>query len=162
TFALLSSITGKGSAAARAQALRSLFSRATEPEQDFLRRLLYGELRQGALEGVLVDAVARAAGVSAARVRRAAMMAGDLGLVARAALTEGDAAGVLDAFVVQLMRPVQPMLAESADDIESAIARVGDASLEYKIDGARIQLHKSGDDVRIYSRALRDLTASLP
>src|SRR5438094_8900527 len=88
------------------------------------------------------------------------MMAGDLAPVARAALTAGDSA--LDAFAVQLMRPVQPMLAESAETVGAALDRTGDAALEYKIDGARIQVHKSGDDVRVYSRALRDLTASLP
>ena len=159
-FDALSKMSGKGSGAARAQALRALFSRATGPEQDFLRRLLYGELRQGALEGVLVDAVARAARVPAARLRRAAMMAGDLGPVARAVLISGDSA--LDAFVIQLMRPVQPMLADSEDTVEAALARTGDASLEYKIDGARIQVHKAGDQVCVYSRTLRDLTPSLP
>jgi len=159
-FATVAAISGQGSARARSQALRALFGQATADEQEFLRRLLYGELRQGALEGVLVDAVARAANVPAARVRRAAMMAGDLGPVANAALVDGDAA--LDAFVVQLMRPVQPMLAESEESVGAAMARAGDASLEYKIDGARIQVHKAGDEVRVYSRALRDLTPTLP
>jgi DNA ligase-1 len=159
-FAALCRIAGRGAAAARAEALRTLFSRATTAEHDFLRRLLYSELRQGALEGVLIEAVARAAAVPAARVRRAAMLAGDLGSVARAALTEGDAA--LDAFVIQLMRPVQPMLADSAATVDDALEAIGDASLEYKLDGARIQVHKAGDDVRIFSRSLRDVTASAP
>jgi DNA ligase-1 len=159
-FAALATITGKGSAAARTAILRRLFERATAPEQDFLRRLLYGELRQGALEGVLVEAVALAASVPAAQLRRAAMMAGDLGVVARAALTDGAAA--LDGFVVQLMRPVQPMLAETGASVGDALERLGDASIEYKLDGARVQIHKAGDDVRLYSRTLRDVTPSAP
>jgi len=160
TFAELADLGGKGSAAERGQALRRLFSRATAGEQDFLRRLLYGELRQGALEGVLVEAVARAARVGAGRLRRAAMLAGDLGPVARAALTSGDSA--LDAFVVRLMRPIQPMLAESEESVEAALDQLGDATLEYKLDGARIQVHKSNDDVRIFSRTLRDVTEAAP
>jgi DNA ligase-1 len=159
-FGQLRGIGGAGAGARRAQLLRSLFSRATAGEQNFLRRLLYGELRQGALEGVLVDAVARAAAIAPARVRRAAMMAGSLGAVARAALAQGDAA--LDAFSIQLLRPVQPMLAESAETIDAALDALGDASIEYKLDGARIQVHKAGDEVRLFSRALREVTASAP
>jgi DNA ligase-1 len=159
-FATLAELGGKGSAAERSAALRRLFARATRDEQDFLRRLLYGELRQGALEGVLIEAIARAARVSAAHVRRAAMMAGDLGPAAHAALTGGQAA--IDAFAVQLMRPIQPMLAESEDDVEAAVNRLGDASLEYKLDGARIQVHKADDEVRIFSRTLRDVTEAAP
>ena len=109
-------------------------------------RLLVGELRQGALEGVMIDAIAAAAGVPAADVRRAAMVAGSLGAVARAALTEG-AAG-LARFAVALHRPVQPMLAQPADDIADAMARLGTAALEWKVDGARVQVHKAGDDDR--------------
>jgi ATP-dependent DNA ligase I len=159
-FAALAELGGKGSAGERTQALRRVFSRATAAEQDFLRRLLYGELRQGALEGVLVEAVARAARVSASHVRRAAMLAGDLGPVARAALTAGDSA--LDAFVVQLARPIQPMLAESGESVDAALDQLGDASLEYKLDGARIQVHKANDEVRIFSRTLRDVSEAAP
>jgi DNA ligase-1 len=159
-FGELCAIAGKGAATARARALTHLFARASSEEQHFLRRLLYGELRQGALEGVLVDAVARAAAIPPARIRRAAMMAGSLGHVARIALSQGDAA--LDAFSIQLLRPVQPMLAESADSVDEALDELGDASLEYKIDGARIQVHKAGGDVRMYSRTLRDVTAAAP
>ena len=159
-FGRLGSISGAGSARARAGALRDLFRRATADEQDFLRRLLFGELRQGALEGVLVDAVAKAASVPAARVRRAAMLAGNLSPVARAAITSGEAA--LDPFAVQLMRPVQPMLAESAETVDAALEELGDASLEYKLDGARVQVHKAGDDVRIFSRTSRDVTVAAP
>ena len=159
-FSELGSIGGAGSARGRAQVLRELFVRATAAEQEFLRRLVHGELRQGALEGVLVDAIARAAKVPAAGVRRAAMMTGDLGPVARAALREGMRA--LDAFAVQLMVPVRPMLADSEDDVDAAMASLGDASLEYKLDGARTQVHKQGDDVRVFSRTLKDITAAVP
>ena len=159
-FDALVGVSGKGSAAERARILRSLFSRSSEVEQDFLRRLLHGELRQGALEGVLLEALARAARVDAARLRRAAMMAGGLGPVAHAALTRGNDA--LDAFAVQLMRPVRPMLAESGNTVEDAMDQVGDAALEYKIDGARVQVHKAGEDVAIFSRTLNDVTASAP
>jgi len=160
TFEALAAVEGKGSGAERARLLGSLFARATAAEQDFLRRLLFGELRQGALGGVLVDAVARAAQVPATAVRRAAMMAGDLGPVARAALSGGEAA--LTAFVVQLMRPVQPMLADSADSVDQALEQLGETALEYKLDGARVQVHKQGDDVRMFSRTLRDVTVAAP
>src|SRR5262245_8478992 len=159
-FVRLAAATGPGSAEARAQQLRALFERATAAEQDFLMRLLFGELRQGALEGVLVDAVGRAAGIPAQRIRRAAMLAGDLAVVARAAIVEGDAA--LSAFALQLFKPVQPMLADSAADVSGALADLGEASLEYKLDGARIQVHKADDDVRVYSRNLRDVTVAVP
>jgi DNA ligase-1 len=159
-FGALVAVAGKGSGAERTRLLRALFGRSTAAEQDFLRRLLFGELRQGALEGVLIEAIARAGRVDAARVRRAAMMAGDLGPVARAALTTGNDA--LDAFAVQLMRPVRPMLAESGDSVGDAIDQLGDAAIEYKVDGARVQVHKSGDDVAIFSRTLNDVTASAP
>jgi DNA ligase-1 len=159
-LALVARMSGPGSTRGKTDALRGVFSRATRPEQDFLARLMFGELRQGALEGVLVEAIARAAHVPAADVRRAAMMAGDLGAVARVALTEGQAA--LARFLVQLFRPVQPMLADSAQSIADALARTGQAALEYKLDGARIQVHKDGDEVRVYSRNLRDVTPAVP
>jgi DNA ligase-1 len=159
-FADVARARGKGSAAERARALGGLFERATAEEQDFLRRLLYGELRQGALEGVLVDALARAAGVSSTRLRRAAMMAGELGPVARAALTGGETA--LDAFGVRPLSPVQPMLADSEETVGDALTRHGDTALEYKLDGARVQVHKAGDAVQIFSRTLNDVTASAP
>jgi DNA ligase-1 len=133
---------------------------ATDTEQDFLRRLLFGELRQGALEGVLTDAVARAAGIAPARIRRAVMLAGDLAPVARAALVEGEAG--LAPFSLRPFQPVQPMLADSAADTVEALDTLGEASLEYKLDGARIQVHKVDDDVRVYSRSLRDVTIAVP
>jgi DNA ligase-1 len=159
-FERIAATSGPGSVSSRAALLRHLFARATTDEQRFLAHLLFGELRQGALEGVLVEAIARAGGIASARVRRAVMMAGDLATVARAALTGGDAA--LDAFTVQLLRPVQPMLADTADTVADAIDRLGRAALEFKLDGARIQVHKAGDDVRVFSRHLRDVTAAVP
>jgi DNA ligase 1 len=151
---------GAGSTAAKTTLLRELFSGVTAEEQDFLARLLFGELRQGALEGVLIEAVARAARLPGATIRRAAMMAGTLAPVARAALVEGEAA--LARFMVQVMRPVQPMLADSAEDLEEAWTRIAEPSLEYKLDGARVQVHKADDDVRVFSRALNDVTPAVP
>ena len=159
-FAELQTVAGSGAARRRAQVLATLFGQVTVDEQDFLVRLLYGELRQGALEGVLLDAVARAAGIPGARVRRAAMLAGDLGRVAQAALSGGPSG--LEQFGLQLLQPVQPMLANSAEDVGAALEQIDDAALEYKMDGARIQVHKAGNDVVVYSRALRPVTAAVP
>jgi ATP-dependent DNA ligase I len=159
-FARIAMLAGAGSAASRAQLLRELFGRATRDEQDFLMRLLFGELRQGALEGILMDAVARASGIQAGRIRRAAMLAGDLASVARAVLVDGDAA--LSQFILQPFQPVQPMLADSASDVHDALATLGEASFDYKLDGARIQVHKVGDEVKVYSRNLRDVTLAVP
>jgi ATP-dependent DNA ligase I len=157
----VATVSGAGSAGSKAEILRQLFSRAAEAERDFLIRLLFGELRQGALEGVLLDAVGRASHVPAASIRRAAMFAGALGPVARAALVEGDSA--LIRFMLQPFQPVQPMLADSAEDVEDALAELGgEASLEYKLDGARIQVHKADGEVRVYSRSLRDVTVAVP
>jgi DNA ligase-1 len=159
-FERIANASGAGSTVEKMALLRGLFERATFEEQEFLVRLLVGELRQGALEGVLTDAVARAARLPSAAVRRAAMMAGDLPRVAEAALLDGEAA--LARFSVQLLRPVQPMLADSASDLGDALARVSDAALEVKLDGARIQVHKAGDEVRVFSRTLRDVTQAVP
>ncbi len=159
-FERIATSAGPGSAAAKAGILRDLLRRATRDEQDFLVRLLYGELRQGALEAVLLEAAARAWNIAPARLRRAAMFAGGLAPVAAAAMSGGDRA--LDAFVVRPFQPVRPMLAGSADDLDQALHELGAASLEYKLDGARIQVHKSGDDVRVYSRSLRDVTGAVP
>lgn len=156
----LESLTAIRGSREKQAALRSLLGRATEPEQRFLFALLVGELRQGALEGLMVDALAKAANLPADRVRRAVMMAGDFAEVARALLTDGEAA--LSRFDVQLFRPVQPMLAQTAEDASEAMENLGEASLEYKLDGARIQVHKSGDEVRVYSRQLNEVTAAVP
>lgn len=160
-FTEIKGIAGKGSQALRADAVRSLFAAATDAEQTFLRRLLGGELRQGALAGVMADAVAKAAGIPAAEVRRAAMLAGDLPAVAAAALTDGRAA--LAAFQLQVGRPVGPMLAQTATDVADALERLGGtAVLEAKLDGARVQIHRKGSDVSVYTRSLDDVTHRLP
>ena len=156
----LSATSGKGSAAARAEQLGALFARATSDERDFLARLIVGELRQGALEGVMLDAIARAAALPAQDVRRAAMYAGGLAAVAKAALTEG-AAG-LARFSIRLLQPVQPMLATPAEDVAGALAALGTAALEWKLDGARVQVHKAGEEVRVFTRNLNDVTAAVP
>jgi ATP-dependent DNA ligase I len=159
-FDRVAASSGAGSTGARAGLLRDLFARATRDEQDFLVRLLFGELRQGALEGVLVEAVAKAASIPPADLRRAAMLAGDLAPVATVALTEG--ASGLSQFLLQPFHPVQPMLAESAANVADAIGALGETSFEYKLDGARIQVHKVDDEVRVYSRTLRDVTTAVP
>ncbi len=159
-FATIAGIRGAGAAARRTEALAQLFARAGDAEQDFLVRLVVGELRQGALQGVMLDAVAQAAGVPVAMLRRAAMSAGGLGEVARAALTEG--AGVLDAFAIRPMQPLLPMLSQSAESPAEALERFGTAAFEWKLDGARVQVHKAGDEVRVYTRNLNDVTARVP
>jgi DNA ligase-1 len=159
-FGQIAASSGSGTAAARAGLLRDLLDRATLEEQDFLVRLLFGELRQGALEGLLVEAVARAAGLPPDRVRRAAMLAGALEPVARAALVEGDQG--LAGFTLSLFQPIQPMLADSAGDVGGALSSLGEASLEYKLDGARIQVHKDRDQIKVFTRNLRDVTDAVP
>jgi DNA ligase-1 len=160
TFEAIAGRRGPGSAAERSRTLGTLFARATPAEQHFLRRLLVGELRQGALEGLLVEAIARAVALPPADVRRAAMLAGDTADVARAALIEG--APGLARFRLEVLRPVQPMLAQTTDTATDALARLGAAVAEQKIDGARIQVHRDGDDVRVFTRQLNDVTAAVP
>ena len=151
---------GPGSQAARRETLAAVLEHATEPEQRFLIRLLGGELRQGALTGVMVDAVARASGIPAADVRRAHMLAGDLAVVAHAALVDGPEG--LGRFRLEVLRPVGPMLAHSAADVAEALARTGTAGIEWKLDGARLQVHRSGDDVRAFTRSLAEVTDRVP
>ncbi len=153
TLERISITTGKGSAGVKQRLLGDLFSRATAEEQDFLFRLLTGELRQGALEGLMVAAVAKARELPASDVRRAMMLAGNLGAVAK---------GDLKSFAIQLFRPIKPMLAQTATDVDEALAELRSASFEFKLDGIRIQVHKKGKQVRIYSRTLNDITAELP
>ncbi len=160
SLAELSNISGAGSEGRRRELLNHLFGRATGEEQQFLTALLGGELRQGALEGVMLDALAKASGISADRIRRAAMMAGGGAAIARAVFEHGEAS--LAQFDIQLFRPVQPMLAGTADDASEAIDELGEAALEYKFDGARVQVHKSGDEVAIYTRQLNDVSAAVP
>lgn len=157
----LAATRGAGSAAHRAALLVELFARATAPEQAFLLRLLVGELRQGALAGLMVEAIAAAARLAVAQVRRAAMYAPALGAVARAALHGG--ATALGAFQLELFSPVSPMLAQTAADVGEALRELpGELAFEWKMDGARIQLHKRDDEVRIYTRSLNDVTAAVP
>ena len=148
TLERISTTAGKGSATEKQRLLSDLFSRATAEEQDFLFRLLTGELRQGALEGIMVEAVAKARDLPASDVRRATMLAGNLGAVA-----SGDVAS----FKVELFRPIKPMLAKTAADVEEALAELGPAAFEYKFDGIRIQVHKRGSEVRVYSRILNEI-----
>lgn len=159
TFTEIGAVAGKGSQARRAALLTGLFAAATETEQTFLVRLLGGELRQGALIGIMTDAVAKAAGLPAAVVQRAAMLGGELPAVAAAALTGGS----LDAFTLQVGRPVGPMLAQTATDVAGALERHdGTTIFEAKLDGARVQIHRRGDDVTVYTRSLDDVTGRLP
>ncbi len=161
TFDHIAGLSGPGSKTARRDALGRLFARATAAERDFLIRLLLGEIRQGALEGVLIEGIAEAADISTDEIRRAVMLASDPAPVALAALSEGRAA--LGQFRLEPMAPLRPMLAQPAEDIESAMAALGgEAQLEYKLDGARVQIHRVGPAVRIFSRALNDVTESLP
>jgi DNA ligase-1 len=175
-FGEVGAVTGAGAQAARRQLLAGLFDRATAGERDFLTRLIAGELHQGALEGVMVEAVARAAGVPAAEVRRAHLLGGSLPAVAAAALSAaagggqdagGAAAGqaasaALRSFGLQVGRPLRPMLASSASSVAAAFARVSPAAVEWKIDGIRIQVHRDDSGVAVFTRTLDDITARVP
>jgi len=160
TLSDIGAISGTGSRQARLDALGGLFARATGDERDFLRRLILGELRQGALEAALADGIAAAAGVSDAAVRRAVMLAGSLSPVAVAAMGEGEAG--LARFRLKPMGPVRPMLAQPAETMGGALDALGEAALEYKLDGARVQVHRLGQEVKIFSRQLNDVTTGLP
>ncbi len=157
---LVQETTGSGSAAKRKEILGELLGRATEQEGDFVKRLFTGELRQGALAGVMIDAIAKAAGVSGTIARRALMLSGDLTRTAEIALTEGEE-GLRDVGF-ELFRPVLPMLASTAESVGDAVASFDRASVEWKLDGIRIQIHRRGDEVRIYTRNLNDITHALP
>lgn len=156
----LEATTGAGSVGARAQLIDSLLARATSAEMDFIGDLLTGGLRQGALEGVMAEAVAKAAEVPAAAVRRACMLAGNLGHTAAVALAEGREG--LEAVGLEVLRPIGPMLASTAPDVGAAIKDLGLASVEWKLDGIRLQVHKQGGDVRIFTRNLNDITDRMP
>jgi DNA ligase-1 len=160
TIAEIQSTTGAGSGTKRRQLLGELLGRATEEEADFIRRLLTGELRQGALAGLMIDAVAKAAGVPVDLARRALMLSGDLTRTAEVALTQGEAG--LRGIGFQLFRPVLPMLASTAESVADAVAGFERASVEWKLDGIRIQIHRRADEVRIYTRNLNDITHALP
>ncbi len=151
---------GAGSAERRTRGLRALLERTDDAGRRFLFELLTGELRQGALEGLVLEAIAKAAGLPAADVRQAAMFADGVGALARAALEQG-AAG-LGRFSLRLLSPVSPMLASPAEDAGDALERLGEAAFEYKLDGARLQVHRAGDAVRVFTRHLQDVTARVP
>ena len=159
-FELIGSQVGPGSQRERRRLLGDLMSRATAGEQRFLWRLLLGDLRQGALEGVMVESVARAASVPPSDVRRALMLRGDLSAVAEAALSRG-ANGLRD-FRIDVGRPLQPMLAQTADTVAAALERIHPAALEWKLDGVRAQIHRLEDEVRVFTRSLDDITARVP
>jgi DNA ligase-1 len=160
-FSEIKGATGAGSQARRRDLLDGVLSTATEPEQDFLRALLSGGLRQGALAGVMTEAVARAAAVPVDAVRRAAMLTGDLAETAALALAGGIAA--LAAVHLQVGRPIGPMLAQTAASVDDAITKLGLPALwQHKLDGIRIQAHKSGSDVALFTRSLDDVTARMP
>ncbi|HEY3715714.1 MAG TPA: ATP-dependent DNA ligase [Jatrophihabitantaceae bacterium] len=163
-FSEIKGLAGPGSQASRRDLLAALFGAATAREQEFLRRLLGGDLRQGALVGVMADAVARAVEVPLAAVRRAAMLRGDLAAVAAAVLHDGP--GALDAFRLEVGRPVSPMLAQTASSTDDALTRLGapatQAAFEWKLDGARIQIHRDGGEIGLFTRTLDDVTVRLP
>lgn len=160
-FAELAGIAGTGSQARRREAVDALFGRATGEEQRFLRLLVGGELRQGALDGVMADAVAKATGIPLEKIRAATMLRGAAAPVAVAVLTGGEAA--LDQFGLEVGRGVQPMLAQSATSVAEAMAKTGaPAALEWKLDGIRIQVHRDGGQVVVYTRTLDDITARVP
>src|SRR4051812_9157544 len=156
----IAALSGPGSQTARRDAVNALFARATETEQRFLGALISGGVRQGALAGVMADAVAQATGLPRAKVDRANMLCGNPRVVAEAALREGEPG--LERFHLEIGRPVGPMLASPAASLEEAMAKVGEGAVDWKLDGARIQVHRDGDDVAIYSRSLDDLTSRLP
>ena len=152
--------TGPGSVGRRAGLLTELLGRATAPEGAFLRRLFTGELRQGALAGLMADAVAKAAGVPVELARRALMLSGDLTRMAEIAMTEGEEG--LRRIGFEIFRPILPMLAATGAGVAEAMATFELCSVEWKLDGIRIQIHRRGGDVRIYTRNLNEITATLP
>jgi ATP-dependent DNA ligase I len=164
-FAAIGAVTGPGAQSERRRLLAALLSRATDGERSFLIRLLAGDLGQGAGEGVMTEAIARAAGVPAGLVRRAHQLGGSLPEVAQAALggPDGDhALAALRSFTLQVGRPLRPMLAASAANIGAALERISPAAVEWKIDGIRIQVHKKDHEVTIFTRTLDDITARVP
>jgi DNA ligase-1 len=152
--------TGSGSASERKRILGALLERATEEEADFMKRLFTGELRQGALAGLMADAVAKAAGVDGQVARRALMLSGDLTRTAEIALTTGEEG--LRGVGFEIFRPVLPMLASTAESVADAVASFDRSSVEWKLDGIRIQIHRRGEDIRVYTRNLNDITEALP
>jgi ATP-dependent DNA ligase I len=162
----IGALVGQGSQAERRRLLGHLLSRATETEREFLVRLLAGDLRQGALDGVMTDAIARAAGVPGADVRRAHQLSGSLPTAAAAALRvdrdPAAAAAALRTVSLEVGRPIRPMLAASAPTVAAAMDRISPAAVEWKVDGIRVQLHRTADGVKVFSRTLDDITHRVP
>jgi DNA ligase 1 len=159
-IAAVQGTTGRGSAAKRREVLGELLGRTTEPEADFVKRLFTGELRQGALAGLMTDAIAKAAGVPGELVRRALMLSGDLARTAEIAITAGEEG--LRAVGFEIFRPILPMLASTAPGVPEAVGDFGRSSVEWKLDGIRIQIHRRDQEIRIYTRNLNDITDALP
>ena len=159
-FETLSRTTGAGSGRRRTEIFAGLTARASEAERDFIGRLIMGEMRHGALEGVMMEAVAKASGLASRAVRRAYFVTGSLGRVASAALSRGEAG--LSGLQLTPGRPILPALAQPCDDVAEALRQLGAAALEYKMDGARVQVHKVGAQVAVFTRGLRDVAAAAP
>ncbi|MFI2077908.1 ATP-dependent DNA ligase [Streptomyces triculaminicus] len=159
-FTAIAAVAGPGAQAERRRLVGELLGAATAEEQDFLFRLISGELRQGALDALAVEGLAAAAGAAPEDVRRAVMLGGSLGAVARVLLERGPAA--LTEFRLRVGRPVLPMLAQSAGDVDEALDRLGPCAVEEKLDGIRVQVHRDGGDVRVYTRTLDEITERLP
>jgi DNA ligase-1 len=159
-FVALAGTKGKGSTEARSSQLRELFALATELEAEFLVRLIVGELRQGALLGIMFDAVANAANLPPARVRRAAMFGVSISEVAQTAIAQGEVG--LEQYHLKTLSPVAPMLAQTAIDVDDALEQLGEAAFEWKLDGARVQVHRLGEEVRIFTRSSKDVTPAIP
>jgi DNA ligase-1 len=159
-FERIASVTGPGSAGIRLRLIQDLFSRTNREESNFLSRLIRGELRQGSLEGIMIEALARAAEVPVDKMRAAAMLSGDLSLAGRVAIEKGIVG--LGQFQIRVLHPFKPMLAQTAKDVGDAMDSLGEAALEYKMDGIRIQAHRLGDEVRVFTRNLNDVTEAVP
>ena len=159
-FTEIAGVSGKGSKAERERLFKTLLAKCEPADREFLAGLVLGELRQGALEAILLESIADAADVDDTAVRRAAMLTADPAKVAAVAFTEGETG--LARFRLNTLSPVRPMLAQPAETMDAAIESIPDAAIEYKLDGARVQVHREGDDVRVFSRQLNDVTASVP
>jgi DNA ligase-1 len=160
-FEVIASTAGQGSRAKKSALIRGLLERATALEAKYLAKVMFKDMRHGVSEGVMLDGIARASGIRLSDVRRANQLLGDIGEVALLALTEGEPA--LQAAKVRLFRPIKPMLAQTSEQVSEAYERFGERfALEYKLDGARVQIHRQAGQVRIYTRNLAEVTASLP
>jgi DNA ligase-1 len=159
-FKAIAGESGPGSKGKKTLTIRKLLSRCDDRERSFVNRLIMGEIREGAMQGLVLEAVAQASSVSHERIRQALMFSGDIRQVAHVALEEGSSG--LSRLVPRLFHPISPMLASPSEREEEAVARLGKAGWEYKIDGARVQIHKRGDEVRIYTRHLKQVTESVP